>query len=124
MGVVAGGVHRGRSGCVRMIGAQEVLRGDSGEMGGRFRVQGGGVLHFEVLVFVVVFGVVVIGWGGGAYGARSGGLGLVGDGEVGGAVGGFEVGDALFEVAEVVDACLEDGELVHFLVAAGGDHIL
>ncbi len=57
-------------------------------------------------------------------------------------VGGFEVGDAGFEVSEVVDACLvllvrwgilwvcgwrvgeylEDGEFVHLLVHTCGDH--
>ena len=124
MSVVAGGVHNRRSGCGSGVGAEEFLRCGGGEVRRGIWVYGGRVMHFEVFVFVVLVFRVVVDRGGGAYGARWWSFGLVGDGVVGGAVGGFEVCDTLFEVAEVVDACLEDGEFVHFLVAAGGDHVL
>jgi len=39
-------------------------------------------------------------------------------------VRGFEVSDTLFQVAEVVDAGLENGQLVHLLVFACRYHIL
>jgi hypothetical protein len=36
----------------------------------------------------------------------------------------LEVGEALLEVAHVLDAGLEDGELVHVLASASWDHVL
>ena len=38
--------------------------------------------------------------------------------------GCLEIGYALFQVAQIVDARLQDGQLVHFLVAACGYHVL
>ena len=64
-------------------------------------------------------------------GRRSGAQGLGGRGlrvvlrrDRKGGIGGFEVRNALLEVAEVVDAGLEDSELVHVLAVAGRDHVL
>lgn len=123
MGALAGGIHGGGGGGGGVLAAEEVLGGGGGEAWGG--VDGGGVSHFEVSVFIViVVRVVILGWGGRACDARSESSGLMGKREVGGGVGRFEVCDALLEVAEVVDACLEDGEFVHFLVATGGDHVL
>lgn len=123
MGALAGGIHGGGGGGGGVVATEDVLGGGGGEAWGG--VDSGGVLHFEVSIFIVdvVVRVVVLGWGGRACGARSENLGLMRNREVGGGVGSFKVCDALLEVAEVVDACLEDGEFVHFLVATGGDHV-
>ena len=36
----------------------------------------------------------------------------------------FEILYTVFEIPCVVDACLQDGKLVHFLAFAGWDHVL
>ena len=79
----------------------------------------------DILV-VLLFLVGLIGWvvGCSAWESRDGHVELRRFPGRGVPVGGFQVFDALLQVAEIVDAGLQDGQLVHLLVFAGWYHVL